>query len=251
MAGVELSLLGSFVLTIGGRVVPVLPTAQRLIAYLAVQSRPAHRPRVAAVLWPDTPPSRAGANLRSALWRTQRLCLHLIAADAQHLMLDPGVVVDLRRGQRLADRLLDSGRDCADILHAGARADLAEDLLPAWADEGWLAVEREHFRQLRLHALEAMGDRLIAAGRPGEAVAAGLAAVAAEPLRESAHRAVIRAHLAAGNRWAAARQYELCRRVFREDLGLSPSAELRQLARGAGEIDNVARDRRAAASFGH
>jgi DNA-binding SARP family transcriptional activator len=116
------------------------------------------------------------------------------------------------------------------VLHAAARLDLAEDLLPDWPDEGWLTFERENFRQMRMYALEALGERLIAAGRPGEAVAAGLAAVAAEPLRESAHRAVIRAHLAAGNRWAAARQYEQCSRVFREDLGLSPSAELRQLA---------------------
>jgi hypothetical protein len=41
---------------------------------------------------------------------------------------------------------------------------------------------------------------------------------------------VIRAHLAAGNRWAAARQYELCRRLFREDVGLNTSPKLRQLA---------------------
>ena len=230
MSEVELSLLGSFVLTVGGRVRPVVLTAQRLLAFLAVYSRPAHRPHVAAVLWPDTTPGRASANVRSALWRTQRMCPDLITADGQHLALHPGVPVDLRRARLLADRLLDSDRDCADILHAGARLDLIQDLLPDWPDEGWLEAEREHFRQLRMHALEALGERLIAAGRPGEAVAAGLAAVAAEPLRESAHRTVIRAHLAAGNRWAAARQYEQCRRVFSDDLGLNPSAELRQLA---------------------
>lgn len=230
MGGVELSLLGGFVLTISGRVVPVFPTAQRLLAFLAVQSRPAQRPHVAAVLWPDATPGRAAANLRSALWRTHRLRPGLIVAYGRHVTLSAGVPVDLREARQLADRLLDSGRDCADVLHAAARLDLAEDLLPDWPDEGWLTFERENFRQMRMYALEALGERLIAAGRPGEAVAAGLAAVAAEPLRESAHRAVIRAHLAAGNRWAAARQYEQCSRVFREDLGLSPSAELRQLA---------------------
>ncbi len=229
MGGVELSLLGGFVLRIAGRVVPLFPTAQRLLALLAEQSRPAQRPHVAAVLWPDATTGRAAANLRTALWRTQRVDAGLVVADGRHVTLAPGVPVDLRQARVLADRLLDSGLDCADVLHAAARLDLTEDLLPGWPDEEWLTIERENFRQLRMYALESLGERLIAAGRPGEAVAAGLAAVAAEPLRESAHRAVIRAHLAAGNRWAAARQYEQCRRLFREDLGLSPSAELRQM----------------------
>ncbi len=231
MVGVALALLGDFVLTDGDRLVPVLPTAQRLIAFLAVQSRPAHRLHVADVLWPDATPARSGANLRSALWRNQRVCPGLIDADGRHLRLAGEVQVDLRRAHHFADRLLEAGPDDAELLPAGLRDDLAEDLLPDWEDEDWLAVPREQFRQLRLHALEALVDRLIVAGRPGEAVAAGLTAVAAEPLRESAHRAVIRAHLAAGNRWAATRQYEQCRRLFRDDLGLSPSAELRQLAR--------------------
>ena len=225
-----MSLLGGFVLTVSGRVVPILPTAQRLLAYLGIRDRPAHRPHVAGVLWPDAATCRAGANLRSALWRTQRTCAGLIQTDPQHLMLNADVRVDLDRARRRAERLLDARQDCADDLDAGARLDLTADVLPDWTDESWLTVEREHFRQLRLHALEAMGERLIAAGRPGEAVAAGLAAVAADPLRESAHRVLIRAHLAAGNRWAAARQYEQCRRMFSEDLGLSPSAALRELA---------------------
>src|SRR4029077_18810447 len=52
---------------------------------------------------------------------------------------------------------------------------------------------------------------------------AGLAAVAGEPLRESSHRAVIRAHLADGNVAEAVRQYRLCRRLLNDHLGLEPS----------------------------
>jgi DNA-binding SARP family transcriptional activator len=220
----ELSLLDGFVLSLHGRVVPVFPTAQRLLAFLALQVRPAQRPHVAAVIWPDASPGRAGANLRTALFRTQRLCPGVITADIRQVRLHDAVRVDLRAARTRARVLLESRPDTL-----GLPDDLTADLLPDW-DEGWLAVPREQFRQLRLHALEALVDRLIAADRPGEAVAAGLAAVAAEPLRESAHRAVIRAHLAAGNRWAAARQYETCRRQFDEDLGLAPSTELRRLA---------------------
>ncbi len=231
MGTAELTLLRGFALTAGGTRVPLAFTAQRLVAYLAVQQRPVHRPHVAAELWPETTTARANANLRSALWRVQRACPGLLDTSAQQLSLAADVVVDLDRAHALADRLLDRNRNCDDILDAATRAELAAEVLPDWYDDEWLIVEREHHHQLRLHALEAMCDRLVAAGRHGEAVAAGLTAVRAEPLRESAHRAVIRAHLAAGNRWEAARQYEQCRRIFRADLGLAPSPELRDLAR--------------------
>jgi DNA-binding SARP family transcriptional activator len=90
-------------------------------------------------------------------------------------------------------------------------------------------MEQEQYHQLRLYALEAMAKRLTTAGRHGEAVAAALAAVRAEPLRESAHRVLIDAHLAAGNRAAAQHQYEQCRRVLLDELGLEPTKSLRHL----------------------
>lgn len=236
MGAVVLELLGGFALTAGDRIVPVFPTGQRLLAYLALQSRPVHRTHVADLLWPDATPARSGANLRTAICRTQHLQPGLIDTDGRHLRLAADVRVDVRAAHQLADRLLEFCPDDPALLHAEVRDVLADDLLPDWEDEEWLVVPREQFRQLRLHALEALVDGLIACGRTGEAVAAALTAVAAEPLRESAHRAVIRAHLAAGNRWAAARQYERCRCLFRDDLGLSPSPELLELSRSPGGV---------------
>ncbi len=60
---------------------------------------------------------------------------------------------------------------------------------------------------------------------------AGLAAVSAEPLRESAHRALIAVHLHEANYGEAVRQYERCRTMLREELGISPSPRLRDLLR--------------------
>jgi len=62
-----------------------------------------------------------------------------------------------------------------------------------------------------------------------EALEVGLAAVAAEPLRESAHRAVVSVHLAEGNTAEAIRQYRLCRRLLKEQLGVEPSPRMHQL----------------------
>jgi DNA-binding SARP family transcriptional activator len=48
-------------------------------------------------------------------------------------------------------------------------------------------------------------------------------------LRESAHRALIRVHLAEGNRFEAQRQYDLCRRLLRDRLDIEPSPQLEAL----------------------
>ena len=67
------------------------------------------------------------------------------------------------------------------------------------------------------------------AGKVARALEAALSAVRAEPLRESAHRVLIRVHLAEGNRGEAIRQYELCRRLLRERLGVEPTEQLERL----------------------
>src|SRR5205823_11985852 len=104
------------------------------------------------------------------------------------------------------------------------------DLLPGWYDE-WVIVVRERLRQLRLHSLEILCDRFSKARRYPEAVQAGLAAVAGEPLRESAHRTVIRAHVAAGNRGEALRQYATYRQLAMETFGIGPSPEMEAMVR--------------------
>jgi DNA-binding SARP family transcriptional activator len=90
-------------------------------------------------------------------------------------------------------------------------------------------MERTRFHQLRLHALEHLCELLIANGRIVEAVDAGLAAVTADPLRESAHRAVISAYLAEGNTLEAIRQYDAFRHLLAEEMGTVPTQLMENL----------------------
>ncbi len=116
-----------------------------------------------------------------------------------------------------------------------------EDLLPDWYED-WVLVERERFRQLRLHALEAMCRRLADAGSYALALEAGLAAVAAEPLRESAQRLVVGVHLAEGNLGEALRQYDRYARHLADACGATPSPAMsRLLAEGGGGTPTAAR----------
>ena len=108
---------------------------------------------------------------------------------------------------------------------------LTGELLPDWYDD-WLLIEREKYRQLRLHALEALATQLTALARYGEAAETALTAIAGEPLRESAHRVLIRVHLAEGNPSEALRHYRLFRELLLTELGLEPSEQIAELVGG-------------------
>ena len=222
----SLSLLHAFELRCDGRLVNLPRSAQRLLAFVALHEHPLQRVYVAGTLWIDATDDRAGASLRSSLWRLNRPGHLLVEATSTHLRLAPDVDVDLRRALAVAHRLLDGSADAAD-LDAGEEV-LRGELLPDWYDE-WLLFERERFRQVSLHALEAVAERLVHAGEVARALEAALSAVRSEPLRESAHRVLIRVHLAEGNRIEALRQYELCRRLLRDRLGVEPSSQLDEL----------------------
>jgi len=226
--GTTLSLLNAFELRCDGRDVNLPVSAQRLVAFVALHGGPLLRVYVAGTLWLHASDERAGASLRSSLWRLNRAGLQIVEASSTHLRLAPEVDVDVQRASELARRLLDGAATDADL--DSAEEELRGELLPDWYDD-WLVFERERFRQLSLHALEALADRLVAAGRLGKALEVALAALAGEPLRESAHRTLIRVHLAEGNRGEALRQYELCRRLLQDRLGVEPSPQLDELIR--------------------
>jgi len=86
-------------------------------------------------------------------------------------------------------------------------------------------MERERIRQRILHALEALSERLASAGRFADAIEAAMLAASAEPLRESAQRALIRAHIAEGNLTEARRSYRAYHDLMHRELGVRPSAD--------------------------
>lgn len=222
-------LLDGFSLTCGGRQVSVPRSAQRLLAFLALHPHPLRRAHVAGSLWLDSPEERAHASLRSALWRLQGAGCEVIEVRNGELRLAPSLRVDYREAALLSRALLD-GR-AADLGAVADWAVLAGELLPDW-DEEWVAVEREHHRQLSLQAMEALSERMLAAGTLPQALEVALAVFAREPLRETAHRLMIRVHLADGNAFEAIRQYHLYERLALTRIGIRPSPQMRELVSG-------------------
>jgi DNA-binding SARP family transcriptional activator len=225
-AQLELRLLNGFEFLDDGQPVFFPLGVQRLLAFLALNDRALQRLYVAGKLWLDTTEERAFANLRSTLWRANQSGHRLVSAVSSQLALSVEVRVDVHAARAQGRRLVD-GLAAVDELTLD-RLVLAGELLPDWYDD-WVLVERERYRQLALHALEALSGRLVELGRYGEAAEAALAAIAGEPLRESAHRTLIAVHVAEGNVGEALRQYEVYRDMLDEGLNLTPSPRLEAL----------------------
>ncbi|WP_329214387.1 SARP family transcriptional regulator [Streptomyces sp. NBC_01485] len=216
----RLRLLGQFRLEIGTETVELCRNGQRLLAFLGLRGRVC-RTVLAGTLWPEVTEEHARGSLRTTLWKLPRGDTPLIGACGDSLLVAPALRVDVHTLTRTA---LGVVQGCGPPLHARPPLGLlvGEDLLPGW-DEDWILMERERLRQLRLHALDALAEALVRQGRPALAMEAAWAGVRAEPLRESAHRAVVAAHLAEGNVSEAVRHYDAFRRLLNEELGVEPS----------------------------
>src|SRR5690242_10288749 len=198
--------------------------SKRLLVFVALNGGRVDRRYAAGSLWPVGTDERAAGNLRSALWRLKCAGIDVLKTDKCTLGLHPGTIVDVGVVCEWAARLVDGSAAQADLCAVNWRYD-AMDLLPGWYDD-WVIFERERIRQRLLHALEVLSRRLIAEGRCAEAVEAAISAVSADPLRESANRVLIEAHLAEGNLVEGRRAYERYRSIVHRELGIEPDREL-------------------------
>lgn len=231
-ASYRLNLINGFELRRDGAVLSLPPGCQRLIAFLALCERPVLRSFVSGSLWSERDIDHANGCLRSTLWRVLAHELpEIVVATQTHVSLADSVTVDYRETLAWARTVL-AGPAAAPhpAWTASEIGALGGEVLPDWYDE-WVLLTRERFRQLCLHALESLCDQLADAGRYGEALLAGLSAVAIEPLRESAHRRVIAVHLLECNYVEALRQYRSYERLLHDELSLRPSPALAEMLR--------------------
>ena len=227
--GLRISLLGGFQLETEGPALILPEGSQRLLAFLALKGRLIQRQTVAGTLWPVATEVHASSSLRSALARLRGGARAAVAASARDLELSDDVAVDLFDARAVAHQLL-APAEASPSADPGPEAipALSAELLPDWYDE-WVLVEAEDWRQLRLHALEELADRLTARRKYGDAAAAALAAVRAEPLRESPRAALIRVHIAEGNPTEALREFARYGELLMLELGVEPTERLRAL----------------------
>jgi DNA-binding SARP family transcriptional activator len=191
----------------------------------------APRARLAASLWPTLDEATARRNLRRELARLREAGVpDLLRLADDRIALDPAVQVDLAD----FEQALKAGHGTAALaLWRGELADgMAAGEAPAF--DSWLHAERSRVHGLWRRALQAAAEAATP-GHPVQALQHWQALLADDPLQEQHHQAVIGLHLAAGRREEALAQYQRCRTLLRDELGLAPSAQTEALVAAARE----------------
>ncbi len=217
----------------GESIPPIGRKAQALLATLAMApGTPQPREKLAALLWSDRGEAQARSSLRQALSELRKA---LAAADPPPLetagesvtLAADAVVVDVD----VFGRLIDGGeRPSLESAAELYRGDLLDGLAaPDPAFEDWLRDARQRLRDRAREALSRLMELQRADGEAEAALATARRLVALDPLQESAHRAIMRLHAALGERTLALKQYQACRDLLRDELGVEPDRETERL----------------------
>ncbi|MHA6204887.1 alpha/beta fold hydrolase [Dyella soli] len=223
---------------------------QALLALLAAEARPMSRARLAALLWPDAEDVDARGRMRRLL---HELSIHVghraLVTDRQTVALanDVCAATDLASLRNsLARGLYRSTEDASEeslaaLEHAAnlAAAEFAEGLVIDECDElsAWLQRQRESLRQAREQALAQLVTRLEGARQHERALRHAQDLVAIDSLNEAAQRRLIRLYAAVGQPHTALQQFQRCRQVLHDELGVEPEAETLQVADEIGVRD--------------
>jgi TolB-like protein len=213
----------------GESIPPIGRKAQALLAYLAIApGTPQPREKLTGLLWSDRGEAQARSSLRQALSELRKALAGAepppleTAGEAVSLAAD-AVVVDAD----VLGRLIDGGeRPSLESAVELYRGDLLDGIAaPDPAFEDWLRDARRETRELACQAMARLLDMQSADGEAEAALATARRLVALDPLQESAHRTIMGLHAARGERSLALKQYQACRDLLREELGVEPDRE--------------------------
>lgn len=234
---IRIRLLGPLEVDKGGE--PVALPARKtdaLLAILALRPGVAYgRERLIAWLWPDVPENQGRTSLRQALGHLRKaLTPESIVSSADKVYLEPSTVsVDVAEVERLL-HLPPVEREPLGDAWQGELLEGFGGLEDAF-DE-WLALERTRLVERVAIGLEECLAALSAADQLDRALRVGARLLEIDPVRESAHRALMRIHLARGDRALALQQYERCVALLDRRFGLEPAAETEALRRAITEL---------------
>lgn len=228
-APLVIRLFGAMEVKRQGRPLPPLRAraGRWLLALLALQhDRDVERDALAALLWPDSSEEQAAYNLRRNLTDLRRAlgpdAARLRSPTLRTLRLDlTGADVDLTA---FDDAITRGGVSDLEQAIALYRGPLLEDCL-----ENWAVAERAAREQEYLSALETLADRAITDGDPARAERYLRRAIACDPFRESAQRALMRCLAEQGQHAAVSLVYRDLSGLLQRELDTEPDAETRAL----------------------
>ena len=219
-----LQLMGAFSLLAPDRAAISISSKKNraLLAILALSpGLCATRENLASLLWGNFAEEQARSSLRQSLAVLRR---ELGAHEVLLLSISDNMVA--LNGNAVAV-------DALQVLQAKADAALPEGIL--LADIGLHEESFENWLDEQRRQIHAASIRLLETRIKPETGAAKISLceklVALDPLRESAQRALMQAYAHAGEKALALRQYDVCTKLLRAELGVEPATETQSLRR--------------------
>ncbi|MCO5243991.1 MAG: hypothetical protein M9927_09205 [Anaerolineae bacterium] len=226
MTGERLYVLGPARLERDGQTMDLRRQSLTLLGYLAVSGERHHRDRLAGLFWPDAEPKRAYANLRHVLWELNKVLGEgILDADRETVAAQSGLWTDLHAFRQLLAGTRTHGhaenavcpRCIAPLSDAVAlaRGRLLEGAAVADSPEfdDWLYFAAEEQRAEQEGALRRLVAIYARKRDLSGAIEAARRWLQLDPLDEEAHRQAMLVYALAGQRNAALRQYEECKRI--------------------------------------
>jgi predicted ATPase/DNA-binding SARP family transcriptional activator len=209
-----------------------------LLALLALHAGRCHaRETLIDALWPEADMDVGRARLRVTLAALRRLLEpcgvpagSVLVADRSSVHLHPGAVTtDVGQFEAaLSEGLRDGPLPARVALLRQALDCYRQELLAGWYD-AWIDLERQRLVAAHMEALRQMTAALEACGDLAGALDYARRVVAADPLREEAHCALMRLYAAVGQPAAALRQYRELEVLLRNELQEAPTGVARAL----------------------
>jgi DNA-binding SARP family transcriptional activator/predicted ATPase len=252
MSHLSLALLGTPEVRYAGRIVKFRTRKeQALLIYLAVEGGLHSREKITALFWPDSDEPQGRTSLRRTLADLRRTLED--AGGATHLIIERDLLgFDFSSDNDLDLHTLESAYLLARrsspvqeaqgaaqnhlLLHLQRAASLNRgpflegfSLSEAPNFDTWIGLQREVWHQRMSLILDQLSQLLSDAGEFHGAMETLARWITLDPLHESAHRRLIEVHLAAGDRHAALRAYDVYRLRLAEELHAKPSAEIEAL----------------------
>jgi len=236
-AKLELSFLGTVAIKLNGeRINSQVPAkSQALLCYLAVMRGQHSREKLAGLLWGDKPDARASANLRKSLSTLRQIFEDALIITRQSVTfnydsdhwLDVEVFESALAGGDASLETFPAMNEAVELY----RGDFLEgfSVRQAVEFEEWALSERERLRQMAIKALQRMSDACADRGEYEAAIEYTHRLLALEPWAEEAHRQLMTLLARIGQPSAALAQFETCRQILAEELGVEPLPETQAL----------------------
>jgi DNA-binding SARP family transcriptional activator len=217
-------------------------TLQPLLAWLVLNRKKTHaREALTELFWAEQREDRARRCLSTALWRLKQALEPDGVQPGAYLISTAGAVGFNKDSDHWLDvAAFEEGVGLLRTL--GHRTGTAQDWQRVEAGigqytgdllegfyEDWAIRERERLRLLYLDGLSTLLTHYSQAAAHDDALRCGQQILALDPLREDIHRELIRLHLQRDHRALALHQYEQCRAVLEDELGVEPMEETRAL----------------------